>query len=155
MIQCGHAHHDHQHEDFIAIVERACKAKGLRLTEIRKRVLQLVAAEDKPVKAYDLLSQLGDERGRSTAPPTVYRALEFLLEHGFVHKIESLNAFVSCPHPQQPHRTQFLICDACQLTVELDDPVLDRQLQEQARKQGFQADRQLVEVHGLCAQCQS
>ena len=87
MIQCGHAHHDHQHEDFIAIVERACKAKGLRLTEIRKRVLQLVAAEDKPVKAYDLLSQLGDERGRSTAPPTVYRALEFLLEHGFVDQI--------------------------------------------------------------------
>ena len=69
----------------------------------------------------------------------MYRALEFLLEHGFVHKIESLNAFVSCPHPQQPHRTQFLICDACQLTVELDDPVLDRQLQEQARKQGFRA----------------
>lgn len=154
MIQCGHAHHDHQQEDFIAIAERSCKARGLRLTAIRKRVLQLIAAQDKPVKAYDLLSQIGDERGRSTAPPTVYRALDFLLEHGFVHRIESLNAFVSCPHPQQPHRSQFLICDSCQVTIELDDEQLDEQLQAQARQQGFRADRQLVEVHGLCAQCQ-
>ena len=93
-----HAHHHLDHDDaqsFVRAVEHASEERGLRLTPLRKEVLELVAAAGKPVKAYDLLDQLRERHGNA-APPTVYRALDFLLEHGFIHKLESINAFVSC-----------------------------------------------------------
>lgn len=153
MTQCGAQDHHHAPEELLQSAERACRSAGLRLTEIRRRVLALIASESRPIKAYDLMAQLVDERGRPAAPPTVYRALEFLLEHGFIHRIESLNAYVGCPHPSSPHRSQFLICDRCQQTIELEDVDLSRRLAQQARAQGFVPHRELVEVHGLCRDC--
>src|ERR1700735_5809506 len=88
-----HEHH-HHHDDaksFVAAVEHASEERGLRLTPLRKEVLELIAAAGKPVKAYDLLDHLRERHGNA-APPTVYRALDFLLEHGFIHKLESINA---------------------------------------------------------------
>jgi Fur family transcriptional regulator, zinc uptake regulator len=84
-------------------VERHCKEQGLRLTPTRRRVLEMVLAADGPVKAYDLLDQLKAEQP-GAAPPTVYRALEFLLENHFIHRLETLNAFVSCFHPHDSTR---------------------------------------------------
>lgn len=146
------AHHVHDAHGFVQAVEEACAERGLRLTPLRAQVLALVAAADKPVKAYDLLDAMKSANG-SSAPPTVYRALDFLLEQGFIHKLESVNAFVACHHPQVRHSVPFLICDRCHAAVELEDERIPALLDAQARALGFVPRAQSLEVHGLCARC--
>ena len=97
--------------DALAAAEQHCREKGNRLTPLRRRVLELVWTNHEPVKAYDVLSDLQADRARA-APPTVYRALDFLQEVGLVHRIESLNAFVGCGDPHRKHLGQFFICQA-------------------------------------------
>lgn len=140
-------------EGYISEVVAACEERGLRLTPLRAEVLRLVAEAEGPVKAYDLLDQMKSSRG-SAAPPTVYRALDFLLEHGFIHKLASVNAFIGCHHPRaHQHSVPFLICDRCHAAVELEDEQTARQLEAQARALGFQPQAQTLEVHGVCAKC--
>ena len=148
-------HHVHDAAGFVSAVERACSERGLRLTEIRARVLGLVADAGKPIKAYDLLDQVREGEGAgAAAPPTVYRALDFLLANGFIHKLESVNAFVACHHPNAAqHSAPFLICDACHKAVELEDEHVVTTLDAQARALGFSPQTQTLEVHGLCAIC--
>lgn len=146
------AHHVHDAHGFVHAVEQACAERSLRLTPLRAQVLALLAAAGKPVKAYDLLDAMKAENG-SSAPPTVYRALDFLLEQGFIHKLESINAFVACHHPQVRHSVPFLICDRCQAAIELEDERIPALLDAQARALGFSPRAQSLEVHGLCAQC--
>ena len=124
----------------------------MRLTPIRRRVLELVWASHEPVKAYDVLDILRSERD-SAAPPTVYRALEFLLDEGLVHKIESLNAYVGCGEPGHADAGQFLICAECGEVAELDDLELARLIQQKARQMGFAIAEQVVEIKGSCAEC--
>jgi len=163
---CIHPHeHVHGAADFVAAVERACRERGLRLTPIRARVLGLIAEHGKPIKAYDLLDRLradksgaerseGDDGAGAAAPPTVYRALDFLLANGFIHKLESVNAFVACHHPSAAqHSVPFLICDGCHSAVELEDQRIVALLDEKARALGFMPQAQTLEVHGLCARC--
>ena len=126
--------------------------RGLRLTPLRERVLNLVAASPIPAKAYDLLDQLKDEHS-SAAPPTIYRALDFLLENGFIHKLESINAYVGCHHPAESHQVPFLICDVCSKATEVCDERVARLLNAQAREHGFKPREQTLEVHGTCAAC--
>jgi Fur family zinc uptake transcriptional regulator len=145
-------HHAHDAAAFVAAVVAACEERGLRLTPLRLRVLELIAAEEKPVKAYDLLDQLKDEHG-AAAPPTVYRALDFLLEHRFIHKLSSINAFVGCHHPSEAHQVPFLICDVCASATELCDERVSRLLGDQARQLGFEPRAQTLEMHGVCAHC--
>ncbi len=149
-----HETHAHRHDAgaFVGAVESACESRGLRLTPLRLRVLELIAAEEKPVKAYDLLDRLREEHGNA-APPTVYRALDFLLEHRFIHKLESINAFVGCHHPDEAHQVPFLICDECSSAAELCDERVARLLGEQAKEHGFTPRAQTLEVHGLCSGC--
>ncbi|MDT8439440.1 MAG: Fur family transcriptional regulator [Wenzhouxiangellaceae bacterium] len=135
-------------------VEARCASDGLRLTPTRRRVLELVIAADGPVKAYDLLDRLKAEQPNA-APPTVYRALDFLLEHHFIHRLESLNAFVSCFHPRHRHDGQFLICDDCGEVTELPDRELAARLRDTARAAGFEPARQVLEIYGRCAACAS
>lgn len=148
-------HHVHDAAGFVAAVERACSERGLRLTEIRARVLGLVADAGKPIKAYDLLDKVREGEGAgAAAPPTVYRALDFLLANGFIHKLESVNAFVACHHPNAAqHSAPFLICDGCHKAVELEDEHVVATLDAQARALGFSPQTQTLEVHGLCAEC--
>lgn len=134
--------------------ERLCARRGARLTTLRKRVLALVWTSHSPVGAYDLLGHLSQEHGRA-APPTVYRALEFLLEQGLVHRIESLNAFVGCADPGQSHSGQFLICRDCGAAAEMQDHTIDRAISAQAAACGFAVEGKTVEVRGLCPTCQS
>ncbi|WP_313918123.1 transcriptional repressor [Tahibacter sp.] len=152
----GHKHglHEHRHdgESFVRTVAAACEARGLRLTPLRLRVLEMIAAADKPVKAYDLLDRLKDERA-GAAPPTVYRALDFLLENSFIHKLESINAYVSCHHPEEAHQVPFLICDVCASATEICDDGVAALLTRQAREHGFKPRAQTLEVHGTCAGC--
>ncbi len=145
-------HHVHDARGYLRAVEAACTERGIRLTPLRAQVLGLIAAAGKPVKAYDLLDSMKAANG-SSAPPTVYRALEFLLEHGFIHRLASVNAFVGCHHPQEPHSVPFLICDGCHSAIELEDERITRLLDAQAKALGFQPRAQTLEVHGLCAAC--
>lgn len=146
-------HHVHDAEAFVREVERQCERRGLRLTPIRAHALQLIADAGRPVKAYDLLDQM-KETHDSAAPPTVYRALDFLLEHGFIHKLASINAFVGCHHPgAEAHAVPFLICDRCQSATELEDEDIVASLDRRARALGFVPQAQTLEVHGICAEC--
>jgi Fur family zinc uptake transcriptional regulator len=147
-------HHVHDAPAFVRAVEQACETRGLRLTPLRAQVLGLVAAAGKPIKAYDLLDRMKAENG-SSAPPTVYRALDFLLEQGFIHRLASINAFVGCHHPQVRHSVPFLICDNCQNATELEDERISSLLETQARDLGFTTRAQTLEVHGLCAACRA
>jgi len=133
-------------------VEQQCRELGLRLTATRRRVLEMVLASDGPVKAYDLLDQLKRERP-GAAPPTVYRALDFLLDNHFIHRLETLNAFVSCIHPEDKHQGQFLICEGCQTVTEVHDHSLIHALDEAANDHGFRARHQVLEIYGRCRAC--
>jgi Fur family zinc uptake transcriptional regulator len=148
--------HDHQDcvRGALAAAERSCEAQGARLTPIRRRVLELVWASHEPVGAYGLLDRLGAE-GTKAVPPTVYRALDFLLEQGLVHRLERLNAFVGCSHRHGPHAAQFLICTGCRRVAELDDPAIGSALLKGAAARGFSVSRQTVEVEGLCPECRA
>lgn len=147
--------HDHHHciAQAMAAAEEECRRRGARLTEVRRRVLELVWQSHAPVGAYALLETLAGE-GFCAAPPTVYRALDFLLAHGLIHRIERLNAFTGCTHPGHPHAGKFLLCEGCGAAAELDDSELDGAIVAAAARQGFTVSRQTVEVDGLCPNCQ-
>ncbi|NLA67357.1 MAG: transcriptional repressor, partial [Gammaproteobacteria bacterium] len=132
-------HHVHDGAAFVAAVERACRERGLRLTPIRAHVLGLIADAEQPLKAYDLLDRVREGNGPGAAgPPTVYRALDFLQANGFIHKLQSVNAFVACHHPGgRRHSVPFLICDGCQQAVELEDRSVVDALDGHARRLGF------------------
>jgi len=138
--------------DAVAAADALCQRRGARLTSLRKRVLELVWGSHKPAGAYALLDLLRSE-GKASAPPTIYRALEFLLEHGLVHRIESLNAFVGCAHPGDAHRGVFLICKSCKDTVEVEDARVSRAIAQSASDRGFSVQHSTVEVAGLCPAC--
>jgi len=146
----------HDHDRCVAAALRAaeglCRQRGVRLTPTRRRVLELVWDSHQPVLAYDLLARLRRQQPRA-APPTVYRALEFLRAQGLVHRIESLNAYYGCAAPERPHSGQFLICSACNAVAELDDGGIRALIDERARAAGFRADSQTVEIRGRCPDC--
>ena len=145
-----------------ALLDRAaaqCAARGAQLTPLRRQVLRLVLAAEQPLGAYALLDKLRGERG-GAAPPTVYRALDFLLEQGLIHKLERLNAFLPCieaghAHAGHQHPHQFLICGRCGATTELTDHAVAHALEAAAARAGFKPGRMTVEVEGVCAKCQA
>ena len=143
------------HKALSQLLERAevlCHERGLQLTEQRKTVLQLLCVSDKPLSAYKLLERLRSVV-KNPAPPTVYRALDFLLEQGLVHKLESLHAYVGCAHPDHPHASQFLICDDCGEVAEVEDPSVAESLRAAGQAIGFRTKRPVVELLGTCEQC--
>jgi Fur family transcriptional regulator, zinc uptake regulator len=141
-----------QLDKLLRSADKLCRERGVRLTEQRRTVLRLLSESDKPLSAYELLDRLRDSV-RNPAPPTVYRALEFLLEQGLIHKLESLHAFVGCTHPDHPHASQFLICADCGDVAELDDHELTKRLKAAGKAAGFRTERPVVELVGTCAQC--
>jgi Fur family transcriptional regulator, zinc uptake regulator len=148
--------HDHAacSKQAIRRAENYCRQKGLRLTPLRRRVLELVWADHQPVGAYNILERLVGE-GRKAAPPTVYRSLDFLLQHGMIHRIASLNAYVGCNHPGSTHEAQFFICDDCGQAAEIGDSSVESAIARDAKKLGFNISRQTIEVAGTCARCQA
>ena len=146
--------HDHVAcvTDALDAAEEKCRAEGLRLTPLRRRVLELVWSGHGPVGAYDILDRLRTERD-GVAPPTVYRALDFLRDHELVHRIESLNAFIGCGDPARHHGGQFLICTDCGAVAELDDPAIARTVSKRAGALGFTIEHQMIEISGRCGAC--
>lgn len=151
-------HGGHDHEECLARAldnaERVCRSHGLRFTRLRRHVLELVWRSHKPVGAYDVMEGLR-ALGHRPAPPTAYRALDFLYRAGLVHRIESLNAFVGCADPESSHAGQFFICDQCHRVAEIDDSRLVRQISRHADELGFVTREQTIEIHGRCADCES
>ena len=140
-------------ETMLARAAAQCESRGARLTELRREVLGLILDAKLPAGAYELLDRLRARRGAAT-PPTVYRALEFLQDQGFVHKVERLAAFVGCiEEPGHAHAAQFLICRACGQVQEIEDAGLATALAEAAGRAGFTLAHATVEAEGLCADC--
>jgi Fur family transcriptional regulator, zinc uptake regulator len=129
-------------------------ARGVELTELRAQVLALVLASGQPIGAYPLLEKLKSLRP-GAAPPTVYRALDYLLGAGLIHRVERLNAFIGCDAHGQAHGHPhlFLICRKCGAARELEDDAVAHALEAVAARQGFRAERATVEIEGLCASC--
>ncbi|MCM2971342.1 transcriptional repressor [Larsenimonas suaedae] len=144
--------HAHSLKDMLTAAEQRCADQGVRFTAIRKRVFELIAGSDSGVKAYDILDLLAKEHA-SARPPTVYRALDFLLELGLIHRIESLNAYVACPCPDHKRGFQLMICQECGNVEELHDERMSEHLDGVASEYGFSIRRQTIELLGLCRQC--
>jgi Fur family zinc uptake transcriptional regulator len=148
--------HDHAHciAQALAQADAVCAERGARLTKNRRRVLELVWQSHTPVGAYELLERLRED-GHSAAPPTVYRALEFLMSQGLVHRIETRNAFVGCSQPQHEHEAQYLLCEGCGEAVEIEIGGIRRRVEALAAEHGFTVAAQTLEARGLCRRCRA
>lgn len=150
----GFAKHDHAHcvADALASADAYCADHRLRLTPVRRRVLEILLQEHKALGAYAILERLAAD-GFGSQPPVAYRALDFLVEHGFAHKVERLNAFVACSHPGKSHTPAFMICRACDTVAEAQSTPAKGTLGAAARASGFQIEKTVVEAEGLCPDC--
>ncbi|MEP3632492.1 MAG: transcriptional repressor [Shimia thalassica] len=152
MHDIGFAKHDHTAcvSSAMDTVESYCIENKVQLTPARRRVLEILLEHHKAMGAYDILALLSAE-GLGSQPPVVYRALDFLTKHGFVHKIEKLNAYLACMHPGRSHSPFFLICRACETVAETKMPSDD--LLTAAGALGFQIESTVIEAVGLCPGC--
>ena len=149
-----HGKHDHancQREALNTALEQ-CEKRGLRLTKTRLQVLEIIWDSHNPIGAYDVLQKL-QAQGHKPAPPTAYRALEFLVEAQLIHRIESLNAFIGCPSPADSHQCQFYICKDCGHIAEVNSAAVADALTADAAQLGFSSQQPVIEVHGLCRDC--
>lgn len=150
----GFTKHDHAHcvEDALSAAEARCAAEGLNMTPVRRQVLEFLLQEHRALGAYAILDLLR-EAGFKSQPPVAYRALDFLAENGFVHKIERLNAFVACAHPSESHTPAFMICRVCDAVAEAQSAPAKGALGAAARATGFQIEKTVVEAEGVCPKC--
>ncbi|WP_372425228.1 Fur family transcriptional regulator [Salinarimonas chemoclinalis] len=164
---CAHAHaRAAALPEALAGAEAACAERGVRLTPIRRAVLEALLESHAPLGAYEILDALNargadegpgeSKAGRGLAPIAVYRALDFLIEQGFAHKLESRNAFTACPHAHAPHDlVAFLICEACGGVDELAPAPLAKAVGQMLAQEGFAPRRQVLEITGACAHCRA
>jgi Fur family transcriptional regulator, zinc uptake regulator len=130
-----------------------CNRRGLRLTELRQRVLKLLWKAERPRGAYELLPLLKSETGQSLTAASAYRTLDFLLTHGFVHRIESRNAFLPCAHPGHAHACLFFLCTDCGHAAEVEHVGVEGLLEREAAARGFHVKRPVIEIEGTCKTC--
>lgn len=156
MDSIGFQKHDHAAciADTVAKVESYCRAEGLQFTPVRRRVLEILLEQHHALGAYDILDRLRAE-GFGSQPPVAYRALDFLVRHGFVHRIERLNAFVACTQPTEAHAPAFLICRVCESVAEGEAQPARGSLGRLADDTGFEIERAVVEAEGLCPNCRA
>src|ERR1700741_2952732 len=153
-------HHDHAHgtpasaEAALALAEEYCRERGEKLTPIRRKVLELLLTSGRATKAYSLLDDMR-QIPPGSAPPTVYRALDFLLAAGLVHKIESINAFAVCHDLTQCQHGILVVCQQCGNVTELHQPKLRQALVTQIEDAGYRLASDEIELKGLCSACQA
>ncbi|KEA49959.1 MULTISPECIES: zinc uptake transcriptional repressor Zur [Mangrovibacter] len=140
-------------QNLLARAEKLCQQRNVRLTPQRLEVLRLMSEQDGSISAYDLLDLLRVAEPQAK-PPTVYRALDFLLEQGFVHKVESTNSYVLCHLFDQPtHTSAMFICDRCGAVKEECAEGVEDIMHSLAASMGFALRHNVIEAHGLCSQC--
>ena len=152
-----------------AAAKEQCRLSGARFTPLRQQIYQLVLEANKPVGAYDLITQLQQMRllaphshhtassqqtPKNVAPPTVYRSLEFLLSEGLIHQLTSINAYVPCCHPRAQHTAAFLICEQCQRVQECSSVPVQEMMSFAEQDVGFMVERSVIELSGRCQACQ-
>jgi len=148
--------HDHLRCQNAALqqAKKLCARDDVRLTPIRETVLCLIWESHRPLGAYDIIEQLSESSGKRVLPPTVYRALSFLLDQGLIHRLATLNAFIGCPFPGSVHSNVFLVCRACGSTAECSVDTINNAIVATAARAGFEIESQSVEISGLCPMCQ-
>ncbi len=145
-------------DDYLHKAEAICYQRSARFTALRRRVLQLVLEAGQPLGAYavlDLLKADDKEANRKAAPPTVYRALDFLQQHGLIHRIASHNTYIVCDHPGHHHGGLFLVCSQCGTASETASHAVTDAITAVARAQGFAVQSENIELTGLCRHCQT
>lgn len=146
--------HDHSQcmHQAISTAEQLCASRGVQLTPIRHKVLELIWNSHKAIKAYDLLDLIRPVND-AAKPSTVYRALDFLLEQGLIHRVESLNAFVGCRNSGTQHDQLLLICTVCHDIEERPAFDVFKALNDETQNANFNPQRKTLEIHGLCKSC--
>lgn len=150
----GFARHNHRQciANALAEAERYCEQHKLRFTQVRRRALSILLEHHRAIGAYELLERL-DSEGLGSKPPVAYRALAFLVDNGFAHRIEKLNAYIACAHPGEKHAPAFLICNGCGAVAETQLSVMAGKLAQTARNTGFEISHCIMEAEGQCPQC--
>ena len=143
----------HQPTERLGLAREICAERGVRLTATRRRVMELLWESPQPLGAYALVQALQQDSRRPVAPPTVYRALEFLMQQGLAAKIQSRNAYVPCAHPERSHNCVFFVCGNCGSMNEVENETVERLIEEDAERLGYRVTRQVVEVEGVCPDC--
>lgn len=156
MEHLGFTQHDHHSciNSALNAAEEFCAREKLQFTPVRRRVLEILLERHQAMGAYDILEMLRDE-GLGSQPPVAYRALDFLVQHGFAHKIERLNAFAACMHPGEQHMPAFLICRKCDQVVEAHMEAAKSMLSKAVQDIGFEIEQAVVEIMGLCPNCKA
>lgn len=145
--------HSTSQKKLLAQAEQLCQQRNVRLTPQRMEVLRLMALQPGAISAYDLLDLLRASEPQAK-PPTVYRALDFLLEQGFIHRVESANSYVLCHHFEEPsHTSALFICNRCGSVTERTTEGVEAVLHKLAADAGFILHHSIVEAHGLCMAC--
>lgn len=140
-------------EKILSQAKKICQVRNVRLTPQREEVLRLIAVQHCAISAYDLLDLLRVSEPQAK-PPTIYRGLEFLLEQGFIHKIESINSYIICHHFNDPkHTSVMLICKNCGSIAESNGQAVEAIILKLTKQTGFQLSNTVVESHGLCKYC--
>lgn len=148
-----HAHnHDTCAKNAITNAEMRAESEGLRLTPVRRRVLEILVEEHRALGAYEVLERLRAE-GLGNQPPIAYRALDFLVKQGFAHRIRRLNAFTACMAPGEDHAPVFLICEVCDSVVELAGTQTAKSMRAETDRIGFEVSRMNIEAVGVCPAC--
>src|SRR5690606_29672713 len=149
------SHHNHKHciKDAMASARQFCESRGVRLTALRDQVLELIWQTHKPLGAYTSMYMLASASSRRVSPPTVHRALDFLLEQGLVYRITGLDAFIGCPCPGTTHHSVSRIWRICDAAVGLDNQKLNQDSQSSAKAAGFVMETHSLEVMGVCPAC--
>lgn len=150
----GFQKHNHKQcvSSAIQAAEKHCDARGVRLTPVRRRALEVLLEQHRAMGAYDVLERL-QEDGFGSKPPIAYRALSFLVEQGLVHRVEKLNAFVACVHPERDHVPAILICSDCQTVAEAIEIHQEVGLNQMQTETGFAVTSIAIEVEGTCPTC--
>ena len=130
-----------------------CESRGLRFTPLRRDAYQLMLRQRRPLSAYQLLELMQTQQKRQLAPLTVYRALDFLVDSGLAHKLETAHSFVACDHPHEDHQSLYLLCVDCGGTEEVATDKLARLIDREATQRHFQPRRQVLEIEGVCSDC--
>lgn len=144
---------EHTPSERLALAESLCGARGAHLTALRRRTLELLWEHGRPAGAYELIEALRRRNARPIAPPTVYRAIDFLIGQGLVAKIASRSTYVPRIHPERGQTSMFLVCSHCGRSTELEDHRIERLLGEDATAIGFRIARPVIELEGVCLQC--
>lgn len=146
--------HDHKKcvNKALSTAEQLCVKRGVQLTSIRHQVLELIWESHKAVKAYELLDRIKPQQS-SAKPATIYRALDFLIEQGLIHRVESLNAFIGCRCSADQHEQLLLICKQCQEVEERTATKVMQALSQEFAQANFVAHSKAIEIHGICAKC--